>query len=68
MSSCETTDHGDAQRVAHVEDEPIDAGGGHRVESGIGLVVEDDLRIESQGARERRALPHASRQLAGRRC
>ena len=58
-------DHGQAQSVSEVGDQRVERGGGDRVEPRRRLVEEEDLRIERQRARERRALDHAAGQLGG---
>ena len=47
-----------------VDDELVEVGRAHQVEAGVGLVEEDDLRVEHQ-ARAEPALAHAAGDLAG---
>ncbi|EGJ73036.1 putative D-methionine ABC transporter, ATP-binding protein [Streptomyces sp. Tu6071] len=48
-----------------VDEELGDEGGAHRVEARVGLVAQDDLRVEHEGPREARALAHPAADLAG---
>src|SRR5262249_19291788 len=60
--------HDDGRRLqpdVQVDDELGDLLGSHGVESRRRLVVEDDLRLEGDRAREGHALPHAARELRG---
>ena len=59
--------HHHAHRVClfEAQDQIVDAGGGDGVEAGGRFVEEQDLGVERHGARERRALLHASAELRG---
>src|SRR4051794_30173026 len=46
-------------------DELAEERGAYRVEPGVGLVEQDDLRVEHERAREAGPLAHAARQLVG---
>jgi hypothetical protein len=48
-----------------VDEQLRDVAGAHRVEAGVRLVDEDDLRVEDQRAGETRAFAHAAGDLAG---
>jgi hypothetical protein len=57
-------DGGRAERIVEVPDEAHDDAERDRVKAGEGLVVEDELRIESDRARERYAPRHAAGKLS----
>ena len=48
-----------------VDDQLVEVGHAHGVEAGVGLVEQDDLGVEHQGAREAGALAHPAGDLAG---
>ena len=56
-------DAGDAQRFVHLLDEPADHAHGNRIETHERLVVDQDVRIHDDGARERHAPRHAAGQF-----
>ena len=58
-------DRGRAQRAVQGADEVHDHVERDRVEARERLVVDDELRVERDGARERHAARHAARELAG---
>jgi hypothetical protein len=58
-------DRGRAERGVERADEVHDHVQRDRVEAREGLVVDDELRVERDGARERDAARHAARELAG---
>src|SRR5260221_9318820 len=59
-------DRGGAERVVQLADQAHDDAEGDRIEAGERLVVENQLRIQGNGARQRHAPCHAAREL-GRR-
>jgi hypothetical protein len=63
-------DDGEAEALLEITDEGVEIGCRDRVETGGGLVQEEEQRIEAQGAGETRTLAHAAGQLGRifRRC
>src|ERR1700736_1456438 len=53
----------EAEAAPQVPDQDVEVGSCYRIEPGGGLVEKDDLRIESEGAREAGALAHPPGQL-----
>ena len=56
-------DAGDAQRLVHLLDEAADHAHRNRVEADEGLVVDQDVRVHDDGARQRHAPRHATREF-----
>ena len=54
---------GEVQALVQLDDQLLHHRRDHRVEAGGGLVEEQDLRLERDGAREADAAPHAAREL-----
>jgi dTDP-glucose 4,6-dehydratase len=58
-------DAGHAETLARLLDQIVDPAAGDRVQAAGRLVVDDDIRLHDHGARQRDALAHAARKLAG---
>ena len=56
-------DVGPAVLGVHVEDQVVEQAGAHRVETGVGLVEQDDLRVEHQRPGEAGPLAHPAGDL-----
>src|SRR3954469_9715920 len=56
-------EHREAKALAQRQDQLIERGRADRIEAGRRLVEEQDVGIERERARERRALDHAARKL-----
>ena len=50
----------------HIRDQLVEFRGYHRIQAGRGLVEEEDLRVESRGARERGACGYRTGARGGR--
>jgi hypothetical protein len=57
---------GKPHAALQIGDEPVEIGGGDRVEAGGRLVEEEQGGVERQGARQPGALAHAARQFGGK--
>ena len=65
LMSCVTIRNVASVWLVEVDDELVEVRGAHRVQAGVGLVEEDDLRVEHERPGQTGPLAHAAGDLAG---